>query len=158
MNFDRLMLAIMSSIFPPIGIAGSIIELMTSGDPDAGTKLLISLGTSILPGNFASSFLIDRALDTYYATELENAVGQITPYNYSRLMCDRCKKHTHYYVKKGMEIVCSNCLKIELSAMVKDSDEIYVLKEGVFRVHSEYKSRRLEGAKYYSRRLQGRKL
>jgi hypothetical protein len=155
--WDNLMMATLSSLCPPIGLIGSIAGYIASDEPNAGKRFLVDLATMNLPGGFVKDFLVNAASDVFFGNEMSTAVHRITPYNPIILECFHCGKSTHYYVRKGGRVVCSDCLKNDIRGMIRHNDKVYVLREGVYRVHRELDTRRLEGKVLYGRTLNSRR-
>jgi len=120
------MMALLSSISPPIGLFGCVISYISSDNPDAGERFIIDLATMNLPGGFATNFLSNVLTDVFLGSQLPSAMGEITPYNKIALFCHNCQQSTHYYVRRNGKAFCSDCVGRSLSNKVYHNDKTRV--------------------------------
>ncbi len=131
MNTGDILLALISSIYPSIGLLGSIMKAITSEKPNSGMSFVLDMATSILPsGGFLSNLAVEfskqYAIDMLPGTQLMEATRRIVPYSVLPASCDQCRVSTQYYGRKGAQILCINCISHDLSKIIQPIDEIYV--------------------------------
>jgi hypothetical protein len=164
--WSDLVMAMASSMVPGFGLLANIVDYITSDDPNssAGTRFIAELVTTNLPGGFLTSLATNIAIDILLGSQLSTAIDEVTPYNEIVLLCNGCRASTHYYARKSSRILCSRCLTAEVGNTVHHKDKVFVLKNGVYQLHSELKvanelyGRNLRSKTLLENSLQGRTL
>lgn len=157
--WPSLMMAILSTLCPPIGFMGSIVRYVVSEEPGAGVRFLVDIVGLTLPGGVVKELVLDAAADMFLGSELAEATRKVTPYNEVIVRCNRCGRTTHYYVLKDGWILCSNCATDEMRVWAKENDRVYVLRNGVYRIKNELRlANQLQGRSLHHKRLVGREL
>jgi len=161
---STLMLAAISSMVPGFGLLGSIVEFISSENPNAGKKFVLELATVGLPGGILTSLGTELVGELLLGSQVPYAVSKITPYQKVVFPCSRCKNYSNYYVKQGGKIICSNCLSRQISTSVSNNDKIYLIGRNVRHLHSALKQanylygQTLKSNKLGGKSLNGRKL
>ncbi len=147
--FSNILLVIVSTFNPLFGIIGSVIQYITSDAKNAGKTFLLHLASSILQlPDIASNFIKDitsgMISDAIEASSTDYAANKTVPINSLVLKCDICDSFTNQYVKSDNLIRCKKCFVKKLDKVINHNDKIYLLKNGIFRLHNELSSKKIE--------------
>ena len=130
-------MAVISSLVPGFGLFGSVVQYITSEDPKAENRVLLDIASSGLGDGFVTNFLTGVAKELYFGSQVAEATTQLTPQNLIALRCNKCSRITNFYVRNSSRITCNNCLSQEVSSRVNSDDRIFVLQNGIYRIHNE---------------------
>jgi len=154
-------MVIASSLVPGLGLLGRLVEYITTDDPHstAGKRFIAEFFIANLPGGFLTNLTTSLATDVLLGKETSRAVDEITPHNEIAAPCSKCQRFTNYFFRKDGSLVCSNCLASDVSKTVRHNDKIYVLRNGVYQLHSELKTaNKLYASKLNPSTLQGNQM
>lgn len=135
--WSNVLIAILSTINPALGLLGNIVKYVVSPPKRAWTGFVLDIFSQLIPGGFAKNLAAGMVSDVMEMNSLSSTVSRITPYNNLVLMCDICGKDTHYYARNDGIIKCEHCLKKNLKERVSRKDKIYVFNNSINRVHEE---------------------
>jgi len=135
--WSNLILAALSSIVPAFGFFGSIVEYVTSEDSRAGKRFVLSVITSTLAGGIITNLATEIAAEVFLGSQVSKATDQMTPYNQLALKCDICERYSNYYIRKKSRITCKACLSTDIGSQVHFNDRIYVLQNGITKLHND---------------------
>lgn len=135
--WSNVLMAIVSTINPAIGFLGSIVKYILSPTKGAWPSFVVNIMSQFIPGGLVKNLVAGMVSDVIEMSSLSGAISQITPYNNLVLICDICRRDTHYYVKNDGLIKCRHCLKKNASKRISRKDKIYIFHNSIDRVHEE---------------------
>lgn len=145
-----------SSIIPGFGLFGSIVDFITSNSPNSGKRLVLEIISAAIPGNFLSNLGVNLATEFLLGSDIDYASQSVVPYNENPVICSHCKNPTYTYALIDGKLLCSMCIASSIKNNIRVDDNVYILKNGIYQLHNELKSKVLFEKQFQSQNLKGR--
>lgn len=134
---STVLIAIVSTVSPIIGFAGSVVKYLLSSARRAWMGFVVDVVGLAVPGGLVKNLISGLISDVIEATSPSDAADHVVPLGPATMECGVCGTYTRYYVKEAGTIKCKECFTDEVDERVSYGDKVYVLKNNVYRVHDE---------------------
>jgi Zn finger protein HypA/HybF involved in hydrogenase expression len=137
-----LMMALLSSLCPPLGLFGSLVNAIVSEERGSGVSFLLDLATYPLPGNFATDFAIEVAklglVEHLRGNQIAQATNMVIPQHPAKAKCENCQGYSYRYAYKGDKILCSKCISRDLQTTIRGTDKLILVRDNVVAIQTEW--------------------